>query len=285
MSTCSRTRSPALSVALAVLALVATSFLVGPSARAGDPSAPPRESPPAQNLDAMALATAQTNTLFVGITPCRIVDTRKAGGRLGKNAVRTFVVAGTTGFSAQGGAAGGCGIPASATAVAASLTSVKPKKNGYLRAWPATAAEPGTTSVSYVKKQSTTAGSTLAVTPGAAGALKVRNTGGPTDLTVDVTGYYLPQMHGMVAPGGPIYAGSSRIVSATNPSAGVYQVTFDGPITYCTPMVDTYNAGSGVYGAAYAFSGSTATVYTWYISSTTHVEVPYSFYFYISVVC
>ena len=83
----------------------------------------------------------------------------------------------------------------------------------------------------------------------------------------------------------PLAAGSGSILSATNPSAGVSAVTFDRDITYCTPMVDTYNAGSGVYGAAYAFAGNSATVFTWYLNSTTHAEVPYSFYFYIDVVC
>ena len=74
-------------------------------------------------------------------------------------------------------------------------------------------------------------------------------------------------------------------MSATNPSPGVYQVRFDGSILYCTPMINTYNAGPAIYGAAYALSNDTATVYTWYLSSTTHVEVSYSFYFYIYLAC
>lgn len=281
-------RSRATTVALALLAILATSVIVGPSARAGgegDPSLPQVAAPPAQNLNAMTLASAQTNTLFVGITPCRIADTRRAKGRLGRNALRTYVVSGAAGVAAQGGTSGGCGIPTSATSVAANLTTLKPKKNGYVRAWPAGAPEPGTTSVTYRKKQSTTAGSTLAVTSGGAAALAVRNHGGPTDLAIDVTGYYLPQIHGMVAPGGSIYSGSSRIVSATNPGAGIYVVTFDSPITNCTPMVDAYNAGAGIYGAAYAFSGNTATVFTWYLDSSTHLEKLTNFYFYIEVTC
>lgn len=68
---------------------------------------------------------------------------------------------------------------------------------------------------------------------------------------------YMPRMHGMVSPGGAIYAGSPSLLSATNPSPGVYTVTFDRDITYCTPIVDPYNAGLGVYGAAWAFSANT----------------------------
>lgn len=121
--------------------------------------------------------------------------------------------------------------------------------------------------------------------PGTGTAITVKNYTSTTHVVLDVSGYYMPKMHGLVAPGGTIYAGSGSILSATNPSAGVYSVTFDRNITYCTPMVDTYNAGAGIYGAAYAFSGNTASVFTWYLNSTTHVEVPYSFYFYIEVVC
>jgi hypothetical protein len=49
---------------------------------------------------------------------------------------RSFVVAGTERFEAQGGKAGGCGVPLGpATAVVINLVAVSPSGNGHLRAW------------------------------------------------------------------------------------------------------------------------------------------------------
>ena len=62
-----------------------------------------------QNVTAQALGDADSDLLFVPVSPCRIIDTRLAGGRIapGPGGVRHFEVAGTTGFEAQGGQAGG----------------------------------------------------------------------------------------------------------------------------------------------------------------------------------
>ena len=289
MQTAHRT-SVALSV-LAVLVIVGIAAAVGGSGSGASVSGTPSRAvayqpPPVQDLSAFKLAPAQTNTVYVAITPCRIVDTRVAGGKFVDGTNRVYYVAGTTGFESQGGKAGGCGIPLAATSIAATFQATNEESYGYMRAWPANiATEPTATVVIYNKAIPTTSGGNITVQPGVAKSLTVRNHAGKTDLVIDVTGYYVPQMHGMVGPGGSIYAGSSRIVSATNPSVGQYVVTFDSPITYCTPVVDTYNAGSGIYGAAYSFSGNTATVYTWYINGTTHVETLNSFYFYIAVLC
>ncbi len=48
-----------------------------------------------------------------------IRDTRTAGGRLATGAVRSFHVAGSTGFAGQGSVASGCGGPTAAAAAAA----------------------------------------------------------------------------------------------------------------------------------------------------------------------
>ena len=124
----------------------------------------------------------------------------------------------------------------------------------------------------------------MTVQKNTAASLKISNHGGPTDVFVDVTGYYAQQMQGMVSPGGGLFSGSDRILSATNLATGIYEVTFDQDVTYCTPMIDAYS-GKGVYGTAYAFAGSKVTVYTWYISQTTHLEVAANEYFYITVTC
>jgi hypothetical protein len=168
--------------------------------------------------------------------------------------------------------------------VALNAAVVSPSTKGSLKIWQTGLAEPTGTFL-YYGSFTMSGNGVVALPSGAQAGITVKNFTSTTNLVVDVTGYYMPQLHGLVAPGGSIYSGSPSLLSATNPSAGVYTVTFDRNITYCTPIVDTYNAGPGVYGAAYAFSSNSATVFTWYLSSTTHQEVPFSFHFYIDVVC
>ena len=76
-------------------------------------------------------------SVYVAITPCRLADTRVMGGDYTNLQVRSMNVSGTVGFPAQGGKAGGCGIPATATAIAASMTAISPTGKGFVRLWPA----------------------------------------------------------------------------------------------------------------------------------------------------
>jgi Tol biopolymer transport system component len=122
------------------------------------------------------------------VTPCRIADTRLVGGAL-TGAVRTFTVTGT-GPASQGGNPGGCGIPASATAVVVSLSAVAPSGPGYLRAWPADEAPPTATLVNYWGGQGVT--NTTTVKLSASDQITVRNFTSGAHLVIDVTGYYEP---------------------------------------------------------------------------------------------
>jgi len=74
---------------------------------------------------------------YTPVPPCRIVDTRIGGGALVPGTPRSFVVVGTTAaFPAQGGKAGGCGIPVGAGAVEMNFVAVNPSGPGYFRASP-----------------------------------------------------------------------------------------------------------------------------------------------------
>jgi hypothetical protein len=94
-----------------------------------------------QSVVAPAVGDAASDLLFVPVTPCRVIDTRLAGGKMNVGEVRSFRIAGTAGFEAQGGKAGGCGIPLGAAsplaaAVAINIVAVQPEGSGNLRAWP-----------------------------------------------------------------------------------------------------------------------------------------------------
>jgi hypothetical protein len=97
---------------------------------------------------------AQSGSVFVPVTPCRIADTRLAvAGALVPGAARPFVVTGNDAalFTAQGGNASGCGIPAG-TAIAAfvNFVSVSPVGPGNLRSWAYAATPPPPPSASIL---------------------------------------------------------------------------------------------------------------------------------------
>ncbi len=95
---------------------------------------------PAQFTEPSAVSgIATSGSIFVPVTPCRIVDTRlAAAGALVPGTARSFVVGGSNAalFAAQGGNTSGCGVP-QGTAVAAfvNFVAVSPTGPGNLRTW------------------------------------------------------------------------------------------------------------------------------------------------------
>jgi hypothetical protein len=218
---------------------------------------------------------------FVPIEPCKLFNTATSKKIAAGTKRRFYVSADAATIKHQGGS--DCNIPEHAAAVHLSLTASGSPTNGYLKVFASDSTEPAVRSMSFLAGGPITSEFTTRI--GADGKIAITATGGTVHVIGAVDGYYIPQMHGMIAPGGVIFSGTNRIVGAANPSDGVYVVTFDTPITYCTPVVTPYNAGAGVYGAGYAFSGNTATVFTWYLDSTTHKEKLLSYYFYITIRC
>lgn len=91
-------------------------------------------------MTAASLGDATTHLTFVPLTPCRIIDTRQAGGKLLPGVDRDFQVSGATEFGPQGGKIGGCGVPSSslepiAAAVMINFVAVQPNGPGNLRSW------------------------------------------------------------------------------------------------------------------------------------------------------
>jgi hypothetical protein len=67
------------------------------------------------------------------VNPCRLLDTRLAGGPIAANTIRNFKVKGT--LSSQGGNSSGCGVPSDATGAMINFVSVNPTGAGNLLAW------------------------------------------------------------------------------------------------------------------------------------------------------
>jgi hypothetical protein len=64
-----------------------------------------------------SLGDSQADLVYTPLTPCRIIDTRLAGGAIAAGTARTFLVTGAD-YSAQGGSATGCGVPYGPTSAA-----------------------------------------------------------------------------------------------------------------------------------------------------------------------
>jgi hypothetical protein len=256
-------------------AAVAWGAVVGGPAGPGDQKAAPSEAA----AQAPPVYQPSHEDHVVSMSPCRLVKTSAAHGRIGKGKSRRYHATGTTGFPSQGGVSGGCGIPAGATSITATLVASQAKKPGSIKAISG-GSTPKLVTLSYSKAQ-TSGSATIALNEGD-GTFTVKNVGGPVNLTVGVTGYTVKPLAGFISSSGQSYSGSSRILNSTRISTGVYEVQFDRNIRYCsattTPYVSAYlTSVSTWYDSA---RPDTARVWVWSAGGA-----PVDQYFYIQVEC
>jgi hypothetical protein len=126
---------------------------------------------------------------LIGITPCRIVDTRDAGRPPGYgppalqpgNPARSFVLANQ------------CGIPSSAQAVSLNVTVVSPQGPGYILLYPQGGAQPVVSTLNYLQGQTV---ANAAIVPLGSGGITVAAAVSGTQLIIDTNGYYGPSSGG-----------------------------------------------------------------------------------------
>jgi len=209
---------------------------------------------------------------YTPITPCRIVDTRSAGGPIGSGGTRSFYAAGIVGIALQGGKSGGCGVPPAASAVQVTITAVGASGNGYLKAYPYGSPTPNATFLNFTHAFNVSgAGSVKLCAAACARHLNVSVAGHLTNVVVDVQGYYLPPMWAFVSDRGGLQA-SSRAVTATRTGTGQYTVDFDRDVTNCEISTSVYYpvlrilqavaSGDGMIVAAFDTAGNLAD--TWF---------------------
>lgn len=185
-----------------------------------------------------------TESKFTPIPPCRAVDTRYGGGAMANNTSRHFLIGGSSSMHSQGGPTTGCGVPAQATAVSVTITTVA-SASGYLKACAYGASEPPTSFLNFTKLFNAAVGGVVSM---GSGQIWVKDRGGPTQVIVDVTGYYLAPMTAFVNTDGTLNHGS-RVVSTaklTLYGPGVYQVDFDRDVSHCTYAASNYDYSTGV---------------------------------------
>jgi hypothetical protein len=143
-------------------------------------------------VGSIASATDVTQSLtFVGITPCRILDTRGLGFTLQAGppslvagSDRTFQITGTVpGLPAQ------CGVPSTAVAISVNFTVTGFAGQGDLRVFPAGGTLPLVSIINYQLENIANA-TTVPLGPG---GITVHCDAAGTDFLADVNGYYVPR--------------------------------------------------------------------------------------------
>lgn len=143
---------------------------------------------PGSGLEPNSLGEFSKDNVYTAITPCRIVDTRIAGGAFAANTLRTFDVDGAS-FSGQGGASGGCAIPFNvAASVAMTITVVNTTGSGYITAW-GLGAQPLSSVLNYVTGSVIANTTIVPVVPGAGTDFTIFASAG-TDIVIDVVGFF-----------------------------------------------------------------------------------------------
>jgi hypothetical protein len=118
-------------------------------------------------------------TAFHTLPPCRLLDTRSADApALAAGSTRLFP------------AAGRCGVPETAKAIAANVTVATPSTAGDLRLSPAGAAAPLVSTVNFAAGQTRTNNAVLALGAGGRIAVQCDLAAGAAQLIVDVSGYF-----------------------------------------------------------------------------------------------
>ncbi|MCC7248393.1 MAG: hypothetical protein IT473_07200 [Lysobacter sp.] len=140
------------------------------------------------------LGETTNDLVFVPITPCRIVDTRVAGGAIAANTVRHFDVTAVSDYAFQGGDASNCngaGAAGSFAAAAINFTVVTPSIAGYITAFPFLGTQPLASTVNYTAGDIRGNFAIVRLDQGAsANELSVYSFG-QTHLVADLVGYYI----------------------------------------------------------------------------------------------
>lgn len=246
---------------------------------------------------------------FVPVKPCRLVDTRETiAGGFGKPALaagtpREFVLPSAN-----------CGLPATAKAYSLNFTVVPQGSLGYITTWPTGTPQPF---VSTLNSLDGRVKANAAIVPaGTGGAISVAATD-PTELVVDVNGYFVPSVSNPQAlafyplrpcritdtreqSGAPAIAdGATRSFSVLGSNCGVpasaqayslnATVVPKAPLGYLTlwpagdtqPFVSTLNSPKGevVANAAIVPAGTNGSVSVFAQGAETHLVLDINGYF------
>lgn len=206
--------------------------------------------PVAKNDDSTnALGDPGTDLVYVPVTPCRVIDTRLAGGVITDAGTRDFDIASVTDYTAQGGAATNCGV-GNVSGVAAAVinfTTVSPILAGYVTAYPFGGTQPLAATVNYAAGEISGNLSIVPLDSSPAGSDISVFSFAQTHLVGDIVGYF-------IAPQATALQCTSTFVTQNVAANGV----FDIQIPACPASYAVTGAGCRTPGfneAAWSING------------------------------
>lgn len=235
---------------LVVLGLVVCTAAFGSAAFAQQTNSGAEAVAPDAPVGIQAYGDLDTDTVFVPVAPCRIIDTRIGGGIITAGSTRSFRVTGT-GFTAQGGVAGSCGVPVGgASAAFINFVSVNPAGAGDFRITPFGTPIPLASFLNYAQVPGLNVANGIAAdicnAPAAcANDFTIQADVSDSHLVADVLGYWkaLPPAGRAQAyitrPTGIEATRSRNFTAVAHPSVGVYCLTAAAGINLAqtTPLV------------------------------------------------
>lgn len=148
------------------------------------------------SIGGKVLGSTINDLVFTPVTPCRIADTRIAGGQIAANSSRAFLglaINSGANFSSQGGSATNCNVAGvGASAIVINVTAVTPSGAGFATVYKSGDTRPLAASVNY------TAGAIVnnTVVVGVPNPLAITDfvvyTFAQSDYVIDIVGYYAP---------------------------------------------------------------------------------------------
>ena len=214
------------------------------------------------------------NLLYTSIQPCRLFDTRVAGGALVANVSRDLDAAGISAagsLSSQGGNASGCPIPANTgspfdqvQAIDVNLAAVTPAGTGVLQAWPSDQSKPNASVLTFTAAEVVLAnGVVLPVRQGnAEGDITVVSNVG-THALGDVVGYFsgLSPLQGSTNAGQLFVGTSAGNPGVATPGQGINTALGSFALEDSTTGTDNNALGANTLGKDTTGSNNTALGY------------------------
>ena len=121
--------------------------------------------------------------VFVAVVPCRVVDTRNAPGPYGGPALATNAV---RAFDIDNGPCPG--IPVGVDAYSLNFGGILPPADGFLTAWPTGSGQPVVSQLNLVGGE--VVANAAIVPAGTGGSINVLVNAGPTNIYIDINGYF-----------------------------------------------------------------------------------------------
>jgi len=144
------------------------------------------------SITTLELGDLGDDLVFTPVTPCRIVDTRLAGGRIAAGSARTFDVDANASpwYTLQGGVNHTCNIPFGVPrAVAMTITGTGSLAAGYLSAYGLVAPAQATSVLNYQAGWDIANTTIVPVSPGGGNDFTIFSSA-PSYVVIDVLGYF-----------------------------------------------------------------------------------------------